>query len=50
LLNKTEVDKELEGTRLSNNALSFNHLLFADDSLVLIKATRESAKSLQKIL
>jgi hypothetical protein len=50
LLNKAEVDGELEGIRLSNNAPSFNHLLFTDDSLVLTKATRESAKSLQNIL
>ena len=50
LLNKAEVEGELEGIRVCQNAPSFNHLLFADDSLVLIKATRESAKSLQNIL
>jgi hypothetical protein len=31
-------------------APSFNHLLFADDSLVLIKATSESARTLQNVL
>jgi hypothetical protein len=41
---------ELEDIRICNNAPSFNHLLFADDSLVLVKANRESAKSLQKVL
>ena len=29
---------------------SFNHLLFADDSLILLKATEESANHLQNIL
>jgi hypothetical protein len=50
LLNKAEVRGELEGIRICNGAPRFNHLLFADDSLVLIKATRESAKSLQDLL
>jgi hypothetical protein len=50
LLNKSEIDGELEGIRICNGAPSFNHLLFADDSLVLIKASSESAKSLQNIL
>jgi hypothetical protein len=50
LLNKAEVEGELEGIQFCHGAPSFNHLLFADDSLVLIKATRESAKSLQNLL
>jgi hypothetical protein len=50
LLNKAEMDGELEGIKICNDAPSFNHLLFADDSLVLIKATRESARSLQHVL
>jgi hypothetical protein len=50
LLNKAEEEGVLEGIRICNGAPSFNHLLFADDSLVLIKATRESAKSLQNVL
>jgi hypothetical protein len=31
-------------------APSFNHLLFADDSLILMKTTKESAQHLQNIL
>jgi hypothetical protein len=50
LLNKAEQCGELEGIKISAEAPSFNHLLFADDSLVLIKATRASAKSLQNVL
>jgi hypothetical protein len=50
LLNKAEVEGELEGIRICHSAPSFNHLLFADDSLVLIKANSESARSLQNIL
>jgi hypothetical protein len=38
LLNGAEADGRLEGIRLCNGAPSFNHLLFADDSLVLMKA------------
>jgi hypothetical protein len=41
---------ELEGIQICQNAPSFNHLLFADDLLVLIKANRVSARSLQNIL
>jgi hypothetical protein len=50
MLNKAELRGELEGIQICNGAPSFNHLLFADDSLVLIKANRESAKSLQNLL
>jgi hypothetical protein len=35
---------------MTNEAPSFNHPLFADDSLVLTKANKESAKYLQKAL
>jgi hypothetical protein len=50
LLNKADEEGVLEGIRICNGSPSFNHLLFADDSLVLIKATHESAKSLQHVL
>jgi hypothetical protein len=50
LLNKADLDGSLEGIRVCNEAPSFNHLLFADDSLVLIKATKASARTLQNIL
>jgi hypothetical protein len=50
LLNRAEVEGELEGVRICDGPPSFNHLLFADDSLVLIKATQESATSLHNML
>jgi hypothetical protein len=50
LLNKAELEGSLEGIKICNNAPSFNHLLFADDSLVLIKASQASARTLQNIL
>lgn len=46
LLNKAEAAGALKGIRICNGAPSFNHLLFADDSLVLMKASQESATSL----
>ncbi|XP_073355407.1 uncharacterized protein [Aegilops tauschii subsp. strangulata] len=50
LLNKAEVEGSLAGIRICNAAPRFNHLLFADDSLVLMKATRESVVALQHVL
>ena len=50
LLNRAEVNGTLTGICICNAAPSFNHLLFADDSLVLIKATSESVTYLQSIL
>ena len=50
MLNKAEVDGDLRGICICNAAPSFNHLLFADDALVLIKASRQSARHLQNIL
>jgi hypothetical protein len=50
LLNGADEDGSLEGIQLCNGAPRFNHLLFADDSLVLIKANSECARNLQHIL
>ncbi|KAM3241700.1 hypothetical protein ACQJBY_054489 [Aegilops geniculata] len=50
LLNKAEREGSLNGIRICNGAPSLNQLLFADDSLVLMKAARESARHLQKVL
>ena len=44
------MDGILEGIQISNTAPRFNHLLFVNESLVLIKASRESAMSLQNVL
>jgi hypothetical protein len=43
LLNSAEVSGQLEGVKICHNAPSFNHLLFTDDSLILLKVTDESA-------
>ena len=38
------------GACICSNAPSVSHLLFADDSLLLVQANRENAKHLQSIL
>jgi hypothetical protein len=50
LLNKANEDGTLPGVHICQAAPRINHLLFADDSLVLMKATSESARSLQRML
>lgn len=50
LLNKADREGNLKGIQLCNSAPSLNHLLFADDSLVLMKAKRECATTLQHVL
>ena len=50
MLNEADNDGKLEGIRICQQAPSFNHLLFADDSLILLKVTEESAFHLQNIL
>jgi hypothetical protein len=50
MLNRAKIEGSLQGVRICNGAPSINHLLFADDSLVLIKATKDSARTLQNIL
>jgi hypothetical protein len=43
LLNAAESNGVLEGVSICNNALSITHVLFADDSLLLLKVNDESA-------
>jgi hypothetical protein len=43
LLNAADVDGWLEGIKVAPNAPSFNHLLFADDSLIFLKVKDSSA-------
>jgi hypothetical protein len=50
MLNVAEKDGKLEGIKICQQAPSFNHLLFADDSLILLKVTEENAIHLQNIL
>jgi hypothetical protein len=50
LLNSAEQEGNLEGIKVCEDALSFNHLLFVDDLLILLKVTDESAQDLQHVL
>jgi hypothetical protein len=50
MLNHAEQDGSLEGIRICPDAPSFNHLLFADDSLILLKVSEESSLHLRNIL
>lgn len=50
LLNSAEISGELEGVKICPNAPSFNHLLFADDLLILMKVNPGSSQHLQHVL
>jgi hypothetical protein len=50
LLNSAEEEGKLEGVKICQDTLSFNHLLFADDSLILLKVSEDSIHQLQHVL
>jgi hypothetical protein len=50
MLNEADLDGSLEGIKICPGAPSFNHLLFADDSLILLKVSEESSLHLRNIL
>ena len=50
LLKDAERRGVIIGACICSNAPSVSHLLFADDSLLLVQANRENAKHLQSIL
>jgi hypothetical protein len=50
LLLYEEEDGGIDGIRVCINAPSVSHLLFADDSLILMKAHMTNATSLQQVL
>jgi hypothetical protein len=50
LLHAVETREELEGVKVCVDAPSINHLLFADDSLLLLKTNEQNANHLQNIL
>ena len=40
----------IEGIKVARNAPSISHLLFADDSLILMRATVQNASTLKRVL
>ena len=48
LLYEEEVDG-IDGVRVCRNAPSVSHLLFTDDSLILMKADMDNVTSLQQV-
>lgn len=50
LLNGAKLNGDLEGVTICNNAPSITHLLFADDSLLLLKVNDEIANHLRQVL
>ncbi|XP_010446064.1 PREDICTED: uncharacterized protein LOC104728833 [Camelina sativa] len=50
LLNKAQSEGILDGIQFSDNGPVIHHLLFADDSLFLCKASKEKSMVLQEIL
>ena len=50
LLKEGECDGSLAGVKICHSAPSISHLLFADDSLILIRAIKGDSRQLQTIL
>ena len=50
LLRQAEEDDIIQGIQICNGAPKINHLFFADDSLIVMKATAQGAARLQSIL
>lgn len=50
LMHQAEISNHIQGINVCNGAPSVSHLLFADDSLILMKATTASADHLNYIL
>jgi len=50
MLEKAETDGKIVGIKVCRTAPSVNHLFFADDSLILMRARNEEASELKRIL
>jgi hypothetical protein len=50
LLHQVEANNSIQGIKVCAEAPSITHLLFADDSLILLKANENNARCLQQIV
>jgi len=50
LLQQAEVEGRIQGVQVSRDAPAVSHLLFADDSLIMCRATEEEAVQLRNLL
>jgi len=50
MLQKAEQEGRIEGIKICRNASRVNHLFFADDSLILMKARASDTLELRRIL
>lgn len=50
LIKQAEIQGKLHGLRITSNAPSISHLLFADNSLLFCKAKTKEAKEVMRIL
>ena len=50
LLNKAESTGAIEGIKLSEDGPAIHHMFFADDSLLMVKATDEQYTNIRRIL
>ena len=50
MLQKAECERKIEGIKICRGAPRVNHLFFADDSLILMRARESDARELRHIL
>jgi hypothetical protein len=50
LLHQAEINNSIQGIKVCTKAPGITHLLFADDSLIMMKANEDNATCLQQIL
>lgn len=50
MIRKAEIDNNIHGCKISNNAPAITHLLFADDSFLFFRAENSEAQRIKDIL